>query len=167
MARSHRFHHAFAGAILLGACCLTTLTHAAPGESADIQKALYSALGRGDVDAALALFTDDAVIDSESGDCALAPCVGKAAIRKDFERYVQDRSRRVNALNTYISGNVIVTRFEARSDTVQKAGVERVVLWGIREMRDGKIASSRCCLPERTDSQTAKFLSWENAQPAR
>jgi len=134
-----------------------------------VQQQLLDALARGDVQAALALFTDDAVIDAESGACATAPCVGKAAIQKDFERYVGDKTRRVTLLNTYVAGNVLVTRFEARSSTVQKAGVDRVVLWGIREMRGDKIAVLRCCMPERTDPQTARFLEWEyaNSGPAR
>ena len=131
-----------------------------------VQQQLLDALARGDVAGALALFSEDAVIDSESGLCARAPCVGKAAIQKDLERYVADKSRRSTPLNTYVSGNVLVTRFEARSATIQKAGVDRIILWGIREMRGDKIASYRCCLPDRTDPQTARFLEWDYAHPS-
>jgi hypothetical protein len=131
-----------------------------------VQQHLLDALAQGDVRAALALFTDDSVIDAESGFCAKAPCAGKAAIQKDLERFVADKTRRVTPINTYVSGNVLVTRFEARSATIQKAGVERIVLWGIREMRGGKIASTRCCLPERTDPQTLRFLEWDYAHPS-
>ena len=131
-----------------------------------VQQHLLDALARGDVAAALALFTEDAVIDAESGYCARGPCVGKAAIQKDLERYVADKSRRVTTLNTYVSGNVVLTRFEGRSATIQKAGVDRIILWGIREIRGDKIASVRCCLPERTDSQTARFLEWDYAHPS-
>jgi hypothetical protein len=138
----------------------------ARADSAAVQQQLSDALARGDVPAAVALFTDDAVIDTESGLCASVPCVGRAAIEKDLERYVADKSRRVTPINTYATGNVLVTRFEARSATIQKAGVERIILWGIREMRGGKIASTRCCLPERTDPQTARFLEWDYGHPA-
>jgi ketosteroid isomerase-like protein len=131
-----------------------------------VQQRLYDALARGDVAGALALFTDDAVIDAESGGCAKAPCVGKAAIQKDLERYVTDKSRRVTTLGTFLSGDMLVTRFEARSDTIRKAGVDRIILWGIREMRGDKIASTRCCLPERTDAQTLRFLEWDYAHPS-
>jgi len=137
---------------------------AAPEDPVAVQQQLLDDLAQGNVGGALGLFTDDAVIDSESGFCASAPCVGKAAIQKDLERYV-DKSRRVTTLNTYVTGNVLLTRFEARSDTIQKAGVERIILWGIREMHGDKIASSRCCLPERTDPQTARFLAWDYAHP--
>ena len=138
----------------------------AQGDPVAVQQQLLDALARGDVAGALALFTEDAVIDAPSGLCMRAPCVGKAAIQKDLERLVADRSRRVTPLNTYVSGNVLVTRFEARSATIQKAGVDRIILWGIREMRGDKIASLRCCLPERTDPQTARFLEWEEAHPS-
>ncbi|MGA2839477.1 MAG: nuclear transport factor 2 family protein [Steroidobacteraceae bacterium] len=154
----------FAALLILAAAAGGSLAQADP---VTVQQQLFDALARSDVQAALALFTEDAVIDSESGFCAKAPCVGKAAIQKDFERYVADKSRHVTPLNTYVSGNVLVTRFEARSAAIQKAGVDRIILWSIREMRGDKIASTRCCLPERTDSQTARFLEWDYAHPTQ
>jgi ketosteroid isomerase-like protein len=129
-----------------------------------VQQQLFEALARGDVAGALALFTEDAVIDAPSGPCMPAPCVGKAAIQKDLERLVADSSRRVTLLSTYVAGNLLVTRLEASSATIHKAGVDRIVVWAIREMRGDKIAAIRCCLPERTDPQTAHFLDWERAQ---
>ena len=155
------FRRSFACLLIAAAAAVAT----AQADPAYVQQQLYDALAKGDVGGALALFTDDAVVDTESGLCAQAPCVGKTAIRKDFERYVKDTSRRVTALSTYVSGNVLVTRFEARSATIQKAGVDRIILWGIREMRGDLIASSRCCLPDRTDAKTARFLEWDYAHP--
>ena len=72
----------------------------------------------------------------------------------------------MTVLNTYVSGDVVVTRFEAHSAKIQKSGADRIILWGIREIHGDKIASSRCCLPDRTDPQTAQFLTWEYAHPA-
>jgi hypothetical protein len=152
----------FAALLMLGAAAGAL----AQGNPVAVQQQLLDVLARGDVAGALALFTEDAVIDAESGLCARAPCVGKAAIQKDLERYVADKSRRITPLNTYVSGNVLVTRFEARSATIQKTGVDRIILWGIREMRGDKIASTRCCLPDRTDPQTARFLEWDYAHPS-
>jgi hypothetical protein len=80
---------------------------------------------------------------------------------------MRTKSRHIAPINTFVSGNVMVTRFEARSATIQKAGVERIILWSIRELRGGKIASSRCCLPERTDPQTLRFLEWDYAHPTQ
>lgn len=138
----------------------------AQGDAVAVQQQLFDALADGNVGNALALFTDDAVIDSESGLCWKTPCVGKAAIRKDLERLVSDKSRRITTTNTYVAGDVLVTRFEARSAAITKAGVDRIILWSIREMRGDKIATTRCCLPERTDSQTARFLVWDYAHPS-
>ena len=137
----------------------------AQGDPVAVQQQLFEALARGDVAGALALFTDDAVIDAPNGPCAMAPCVGKAAIQKDLERLVADKSRRVTPLSTYVSDNVLVTQLDARSDTIRKAGVDRIIVWAIREMRGDKIAAIRCCLPERTDPQTARFLDWEREHP--
>ena len=141
-------------------------TSVAAADPVAVQQQLLDALARADVPAAVSLFTDDAVIDAQSGLCALEPCVGRLAIQKDLERYVRDKSRRTTVLNTYVSGNVLLTRFEARSATVRKAGVERIVLWGIREFRGDRIASSRCCLPDRTDAQTKRFLEWDFSHPS-
>src|SRR5216683_1110967 len=62
----------------LTALFILTVTTAvvAQGNPEEVQQQLLSALSRGDVTAALALFTDDAVIDSQSGLCTDAPCVG-------------------------------------------------------------------------------------------
>lgn len=156
----------FAPALFMSGMALAN-PEPAHSEAVDVQQQLYTALAQGDLDGAVALFTDDAVIDSESGLCAKSPCVGKAEIRKDLERYAADKSRRVTVLNAYVSGNMLLTRFEARSATIERAGVERIILWEIREMRDDKIASVRCCLPDRTDAQTARFITWDNAHPIR
>jgi len=53
----------------------------AQGDAVAVQEQLFDSLARGDIGDALALFTDDAVIDSESGLCWKTPCVGKAAIQ--------------------------------------------------------------------------------------
>jgi hypothetical protein len=137
----------------------------APADPVEVQQQLTDALAKGDVATAMTLFTDDAVIDAESGLCARSPCVGKPAIQKDLERYVTDKTRRVKTLNTYVAGDLLVTRFEARSALIEKAGVERIILWEIREMKGDKIASTRCCMPDRTDSQTARFILWDYDHP--
>ena len=151
----------FAAVLVLGVASVAI----APADPVEVQQQLTDALAKGDVATAMTLFTDDAVIDAESGLCARAPCVGKPAIQKDLERYVTDKTRRVKTLNTYVAGDLLVTRFEARSAMIEKAGVERIILWEIREMKGDKIASTRCCMPDRTDSQTARFIVWDYDHP--
>ena len=50
----------------------------------------FETLARGDVAGALALYTDDALVDG-AGLCAAAPCVGKAAIQKEFEHRIANK----------------------------------------------------------------------------
>jgi len=68
-------------------------------------------------------------------------------------------------LKTYISGNVLTGRFEFRSDTIKKAGVERIIGWGIFEVKGDKISYLRGAIPDRSDSETARFEEWQRAQP--
>jgi hypothetical protein len=89
--------------IALLALSLTAGARAQAG-SEDVQLQIVNALSRGDVAAALRLFTDDAVIDAQSGFCTDEPCVGKDAIRKDLERLAADKTRRITLLNTYAAG---------------------------------------------------------------
>ena len=109
--------------------------------------------------------TDDAVIDGLGMSlCAAAPCVGKAAIQKELERRVANKQHGT-ILKQYVSGNVVTTRSEGRSDTVQKAGVERIIVWSIIETKGDKISYAHGVQAERTDPQTARFVEWQRAQP--
>jgi hypothetical protein len=124
----------------------------------------FDAITRGDVAGALALYTDDAVVDGV-GLCAAAPCVGKAAIQKEFENRIANKVH-ATALNYYVSGSVVTTRFAVHSDSTRKAGVDRIIGWDIVEIKAGKIGSARGPVWERTDVQTARYLEWQQAQQA-
>jgi ketosteroid isomerase-like protein len=124
----------------------------------------FETIARGDVVGALALYTDDAVVDGV-GLCAAAPCVGKAAIQKEFENRIAHKVH-TTALNYYVSGNVATTRYAVHSDSTQQAGVDRIIGWDIVEIKQGKIATARGPLWERTDAQTARYLEWQRAQQA-
>jgi hypothetical protein len=94
----------------------------------------------------------------------VAPCVGKAAIQKELERRVADKQHST-ILKTYVSGNVVTSRFELSNDTVKKAGVERIIAWVIYETKGDKISYAHGGQLERTDPQTARFLEWARSQP--
>jgi len=121
----------------------STVAHAQRDPAALLEQAV-EAIARGDTAGALALFADDAIIDG-AGLCAAAPCVGKAAIQQELEREVADKVH-VTMLKTYVSGNVVTSRFEARSDTVTHAGIERIIGWTIAEMQG---AATRVIVPEK------------------
>jgi ketosteroid isomerase-like protein len=119
------------------------------------------AIARGDVDAALALYADDAVL--EGGPCSRSPCVGKAAIRKWLERSAKNKSRKITIVADYPSGNVLTTRVEVRNNQIRKAGVDRIITWGIWRIRGGKISFQHIS-PESSDPQTARYFKWRREQ---
>jgi ketosteroid isomerase-like protein len=137
----------------------------AQSDPAALMAKAVDAINREDAAGALALFADDAVFDVPGGLCAAAPCVGKATIQKELESRVADKQH-ATILKTYVSGNVVTLRFELRSDTVKKAGVERIIGWVITEMKGDKIAYTRGGIPDRSDPQTARFVEWVRAQPS-
>jgi ketosteroid isomerase-like protein len=130
-------------------------------DRASVVQQHYDARNRGDVDGALAFFTDDAVF--EAATCRPA-CVGKAAIRRDFERGV-DVSRRQTVADVRASGNAVTFRIETRTDTVRAAGVERIVANATAEFRGDKIAVLRS-VQDASDPQTATFLNFQRVTGA-
>src|SRR5712691_6246465 len=128
----------------------------AQGDPAALLTKLVEAIARGDAAGALALYADDAVFDVPGGLCAAAPCVGKTTIQKELESRVADKFH-FTILKTYVAGDVLTGRFEFHSDTIKKAGVERIIGWGIFEMKGDKIAYLRGAIPDRSDPQTARF----------
>jgi len=138
----------------------------AQGDPAAVREQLMQAITRGDVAGAVALYAEDAVIDG-LGVCTAAPCVGKAAIQKDIERRVTAKNP-PKTLSNYVSGSVLTTRLEVSSDATRKAGAERVIVWLVYEVKDGRIVAERGPLFERTDPQTARYAEWlKTQQPSR
>src|SRR5229473_5097610 len=120
-----------------------------------------AAESRGDVAAALALYSDDAII--QYGGLCWTPCVGKAAIQKELERRVAAKNR-WTMVGKYVSGNVAVVKTELRIGFIEGSGVDRVVVWCIYEVKGDKIAVVTL-VGEGTDPQTARFIEWFKAQP--
>src|SRR5438552_12273743 len=83
---------------------------------------------RGDVAAALALYSDDAIV--QYGGLCWTPCVGKDAIKAELERRVAAKNR-FKIIGKYLSGNVAVVQTELKIGYIEKSGVDRVVVWSI------------------------------------
>jgi hypothetical protein len=115
---------------------------------------------RGDVAGAVALYSDDGVIQN-GGLCAPA-CVGKEAIQKEIERRVAAKNR-WKVVGKYVSGNVAVVKTELQIGYIEASGVDRVVVWCLYEVKDGKIAVATT-IGQRTDPQTAQFIKWVQQQ---
>lgn len=120
-----------------------------------------AAESRGDVAAAVALYSDDAIV--QNGGLCWTPCVGKAAIQKELERRVAAKNR-FTIIGKYVSGNVAVVQTELRIGYIEQSGVDRVVVWNIYEVKGDKIAVATL-VGQRTDPQTARFIEWLGSQP--
>jgi hypothetical protein len=153
-------------ATLLASVLALAVSTPAPAQvgPASLAEQDMAAESRGDVAAALALYSDDAII--QGGGLCWTPCVGKAAIQKELERRVAAKNR-ASVTGKYVSGNVAVIKSEVRlsekpggSPTIQwSPGVDRIVVWNIYEIKEGKIAVVTL-VGQRTDPQTARFIEW-------
>jgi hypothetical protein len=120
-----------------------------------------AAESRGDVAAALTLYSDDAIV--QNGGLCWTPCVGKTAIQKELERRVAAKNQ-FKIIGKYVSGNVAVVQTELRIGYIEQSGVDRVVVWNIYEVTGDKIAVATL-VGRRTDPQTARFIEWLRSQP--
>jgi hypothetical protein len=160
-----------AWAIAIGTLC--TVASAVPASAQvgplSLAERDIAAENAGDVTAALALYTGDAIV--QNGGLCWTPCVGQTAIRKELERRVAGLNR-PTIVAKYVSGNVAVVKTEVRLATrgnpgVQRKfdwspGVERIVVWNVYEEKQGKIAVVTL-IGQRTDPETARFIQWRQS----
>jgi hypothetical protein len=151
----------FFASLLASVLSLVVSTPApAKADPASLAQRELAAESRGDVAAALALYSDDAIV--QYGGLCWTPCVGKAAIQKELERRVGAKNR-WTVLGKYVSGNVAVVKTGLQIGYIEGSGVDRVIVWCIYETKDDKIAVATL-VGERTDPQTARFIEWFQAQ---
>lgn len=131
------------------------------GDPASLAERELAAETGGDAAAALTFYRDDAII--QYGGLCWTPCVGKAAIQKELERRVEAKNR-WKVVGKYVSDNVAVLKTELQIGYIEASGVDRVVVWNIYEVKDGKIAVATL-VGQRTDPQTARFIEWSAKQP--
>jgi hypothetical protein len=153
-------------AALLASVLALAVSTPAPAQigPASLAERDMAAESRGDVAAALALYSDDAIV--QGGGLCWTPCVGKAAIQKELERRVTGKNH-ATITGKYVSDNVAVIKSEVRlsdsssgSPTIPwSPGVDRIVVWNIYEAKEGKIAVVTL-VGQRTDPQTARFIEW-------
>ncbi len=147
--------------LLVSILAFTPTMALAQSDTVAIVEKYRNALNRGDVDAVLALFADDAVVEAGPV-CNRTPCVGKAAIRKRIELMVKMKAKNTITAN-YPSGNVVTSLVEHRMNQLPQAGVERIKFWAIYEIKGDKILSLRS-IRERSDPQTARYFKWRAEQ---
>jgi len=148
---------------LLASMLALAVSTPAPAEvdPASLAEQDLAAESRGDVAAALALYSDDAIV--QYGGLCWTPCVGNAAIQKELERRVGAKNQ-WKIIGKYVSGNVAVVKTELQIGYIEPSGVDRVVVWCIYETKGDKIAVVTL-VGQRTDPQTARFIDWFRSQP--
>jgi ketosteroid isomerase-like protein len=155
--------------ILLLTLAATSSVTLAQVDPAALVEQYVEATDRDDLDAAMALFTDDAVLrvqgQRQGGNlCDDSPCVGKDAIRRELER--RRGLHDLQVVDVRVAGNVVTARVEIRSDRTRASGVERAVHIRVFELRGDRIAS----VEERVDlgdPQTASHRQTQSAARAR
>ena len=75
---------------------------------------------RGDAAAALALYSDDAIV--QYGGLCWTPCIGKAAILTELERRIAAKNR-FKIIGKYGSGNVAVLQTELQIGYIEASGI--------------------------------------------
>jgi hypothetical protein len=150
-------------ATLLASMVAPAVSTPAPAEvdPASLAEQDMAAESRGDVTAALALYSDDAIV--QYGGLCWTPCVGKAAIQKELERRVAAKNQ-WTTVGKYVSGNVAAVQTELRIGYIEESGVDRVIVWTLYEVKGDKIAVVTLA-GQRTDPQTARFIEWVQSQP--
>ncbi|MEK7215097.1 MAG: nuclear transport factor 2 family protein, partial [Chloroflexota bacterium] len=122
-------------------------------------RAFTDASSRGDVTAAMALFTDDAVLIGRGRCRAVVPCTGKVEVQQQIEQETGGQARYSN-LNFRVSGTAGTGTVELTSLQIRANSVERVINGIAVSFRDDKIARLTFTL-ELSDAQTASFANFQ------
>lgn len=148
---------------LLAAVAAATGTPALAAASDDTAAVLAyvryeDAFNRGQVDAALEQFTDDALVIAGPGCPPEAPCIGKAAIREGLLARFVAAGIGVRIREIAFDGTHLRTRVEVSTEAIRKAGHARIIGNDNLEFRNGRIASLVFVL-DRSDGQTLRWLT--------
>jgi ketosteroid isomerase-like protein len=108
------------------------------------------ARNRGDIEAMVALFTDDAV--REDGSCQ-PPCVGLAAVKRSFQMNINEHFQ-AKVTSAQGTGDTVSASAEISSDAFRAKGIEKRMTSYIIQLRGGKIARWSSPLPPQAPVKT-------------
>ena len=106
-----------------------------PADPVAVVEAFVAAMNSGDVDAAVALFAEDGVIDLPNKTFA-----GLTEIRGDLQETV-DNGVNITIVSVEVSGSSVTTTQEIRNPQIEAFGIDRIIRIATFEVRDGKIVS--------------------------
>ncbi|MFQ5594963.1 MAG: nuclear transport factor 2 family protein [Anaerolineae bacterium] len=123
--------------VLVVLLAIPVALYAQDTDPAAVAKALANALNAGDVEAALALFADDAVVDTGS---PASPYTGKEAIRAWLEGMVATNFQ-IEIEILQVEGDIVTERDRFSDDDLRNLGI--APLEGISKItvQDGKVTS--------------------------
>jgi len=123
-------------------------------EKENVLTAMWDALNAGDVEATMALFTDDAIIKVLYGD-ARPPSshIGREQVRVFMEKLVAGNFK-IQFEILQVLGDIVITRSKTWMDPTIKLGIAPMDYIDIYPIQDGKIKGFVCVL---TDESVAKI----------
>ena len=150
--------------LLLGVLAVGGGQVAAPERMASAQQVdrvgvvqrFFTAIGAGDLSAAVANFSDDALYVGGRSCTPPAYCNGREAIRAGLAG-VAGNHILVTIPNPQVAGSVVFGAYELRDDTTVAAGVDRIVRAFLAEVPEDRMTAF-VSLNDLSDAQTAQFL---------
>jgi len=128
-------------------------------EKENVITAMADALSAGDVEATMALFTDDAILKSSFGD-ALPPdsTIGKEQVRLSME-YMVENNFKIQIEILLVLGDIAVTRTKTWIDETRQLGIAPLVYIEIYPFQDGKIKGFISIATDETVAKIKDALS--------
>ena len=129
---------------------------AQPVDRATIVQSFYAALAQGDLDAAVASFSEDALYVGGRFCAPPNTCVGRTAIRTGLSS-IAGFHPSYTFSSLIVTGSVVFGEAIFRDDTTRATGLDRVLLPFMAEVPAGRITAFVAAL-DTTDAQTAQYL---------
>jgi hypothetical protein len=144
---------------ILGLCMLVFLLAGCGGKPDEVALQLAEAINAQDLEAALALFADDAVITSVSPE----PFTGKAEIQGWLEGMIADNFQLTPEI-LEVNENQVIERDTMTMDSMSFYGIEPLTGTSVVIVESGKIASLNFSFSDETlaDMQAAPFVAPED-----
>ena len=152
--------------IVFGSGLLSPHGRGRPARAQEVDRAAIvqkyiDAVNAGDIDAAMATFTANALVVGPVTCTEASPCIGSDAIRRSLQTQASIHlSSSVNGMQ--VSGSAVTGRLESTSPSIRSAGVDRLVRTFIAQIPQDKI-TDWLSVPDNTDPQTAKYAAAQQA----
>ena len=142
-------NHAASAVLFAAIVAAQPLVGLAQNDPVAVFRQAIDARNRGDIAAMMALFTDDAV--REDGSCQ-PPCVGLAAVRRSFQKNI-DEHFQAKLTSVQVAGGTVTATGEISSDAFRARGIEKRTTSYTVKLRGGKIVRWSSPLPPKAPAK--------------